>query len=116
VSGKPKVIHTKISRPPVPAIEGLQQKQIARLEADNARLLERAQRAEAAHGRLAEALGLVQAENERLRKELEAAEKVVEAARAIRTKYPGGKLLWFSEFEEFESALEAYDKARGKGP
>lgn len=46
---------------------------------------------------------------------LKKAERVVEASRAIRAKYPDGKLLWFHEFSEFEQALAEYDRAREEG-
>ena len=45
---------------------------------------------------------------------LAAAEKAIAAARGIRAKYPGGKLLWFSEFSAFEEALAEFDAAGGK--
>jgi hypothetical protein len=40
---------------------------------------------------------------------VERLEAVAETSRKIRNKYPGGKLLWFSEFDEFEKALKALD-------
>ncbi len=41
---------------------------------------------------------------------LERLEAVVEASREIRRKYPGGKMLWFHEFDAFEKALAALDQ------
>lgn len=48
-----------------------------------------------------------------LRDRLAAAEMVIEAAKEIRAKYPGGKMLWFSEFSAFEEALAAVGKKEG---
>ena len=47
-----------------------------------------------------------------LKARLALAEAVAEASLAIRSKYPGGKMLWFREFEDFEKALRPWLDAK----
>ncbi len=80
---------------------------LARLEAAEADLAQADRDARSASAFLQGELAQAREANASLR-------AVVDASRAIRAKYPGGKMLWFSEFDAFEKALAALDAKPGE--